>query len=93
MGVTTTVMIMMVMALVLLVILIAIAVALMERLDRIELLTGDLLSYTIEKINLEEAGAKSKPPDTLNPQALSDEHKTPMVKRAAERLYRRRIEG
>lgn len=89
---TEAMIILTVLALVLMVILIGFAVALMERMNRIDLLLGDLLGFHMVSASEAEAAEKSKPPD---PQAHADrnEFKTPLVRRSADKLTRRRVEA
>ena len=90
---TEAMIILTVLALVLMVILIGFAVALMERMTRIDLLLGDLLGFHMVSASEAEAAEKNKPPD--HPQAHADrnEFKTPLVRRSADKLTRRRVEA
>lgn len=71
------------------------ALALMAFRDLIDQTTADFTGWRVDLDELNEARRelKEKPPDA-DPQAHADDaHKAPMVRRAAERLYRRRVEG
>lgn len=89
---TEAMIILTVLALVMMVILIGFAVALMEQINRIDMLLGDLLGYHMVSVKEAEEAEKSKPPD---PQARADrnEFKTPLVRRSADKLTRRRVEA
>lgn len=71
------------------------ALALMAFQDLIDRTAADFAGWRMELDELNEMRRepKEKPPDA-DPQAHADDaHKAPMVRRAAERLYRRRVEG
>ena len=79
-------------ALVLFVIAIALLSAMLEAIEEIRALMQ--ISIDEEDDTGEELEERPRPPNEANPQAHADqEHRAPMVRRAAERLYRRRIEG
>ena len=87
-----TMMILTAVLLVLFVIAIAMLSAMLEAAEEIRVLMR--IAIDGENDTGEDPEERPRPPNGANPQAHADQkHKAPMVRRSAERLYRRRIEG
>ena len=71
----------------------AAAIALLRALHDIRLFLYSLESSLICVEDMEELLTRPRPPNEANPQARADEYTSPLVRRAAQELKRRRNEA